>query len=102
MPKVCVEGSAGQNQKYFIRKFYKKRVIVQYSTTHLLGECVRMRKLRQASSHHEVVLHDLMLVTMRVLNRYRREIYGGVLSLYISVRNAGGWQNGTDNQRRRI
>ena len=33
-----------------------------------------MRKLRQASSYHEVVLHDLMLVTMRVLNRYDKFI----------------------------
>ena len=29
-----------------------------------------MRKMRSASSHYEVVLHDLMLVTMRVLNCY--------------------------------
>ena len=38
---------------------------------------MRMHKLRQASSHHEVVLHDLMLITMRVLNRYKiREMRG--------------------------
>ncbi len=36
----------------------------------LAAECVKKRKLRQASSLHEVDLHGLMLVTMKVLNSY--------------------------------
>ncbi len=36
----------------------------------LAAQCVKKRKLRQASSLREVDLHGLMLVTMKVLNRY--------------------------------